>query len=115
VDEFGVRRQSEAATALWIDAFGESSKAVSAFRSATALQIYRPLKAGSQSYYDRDPRLESLGYFHQSADVDEFGVRRQSEPSTALWIDAFGESSKAVSALRSATALQIYCWLSGLC
>ena len=38
-----MRRQSEAATALWIDAFGKLSKAVSTLRSATALQVCRPV------------------------------------------------------------------------
>jgi hypothetical protein len=52
-----------------------------------------PAKAGSRFNINRDHRLESLGYFQSSADADEsrhpqtFGVRRQSEAATALWMN----------------------------
>jgi hypothetical protein len=50
-------------------------------RTSRRLKIAQAFKPGDGN--------QSLGYFQSSAGADEFGVRRQSEAATALWIDAF--------------------------
>src|SRR5205814_3883861 len=55
--QFGVRRQSAAATALWMRGVpnrSNRSKAVSPLRSATALQIIRSLMRSVQQCFARD-------------------------------------------------------------
>jgi hypothetical protein len=73
--------------------------------------------SGADDISNNEKRQRIFGFLQlvQSSRVMQFGVRRQSEAATALWIEvqisliieANTASSKAASPLRSAAALQM--------